>query len=717
MAKRHLVRAAATSLTVLICAPAVGTAAATTAYPTNGTPTTQLVRQATDPELERQTGLRVTIDRVEPLAITPGEPLVVRGVVSNIGTQRWEDAQVYLDIEAAPATTRAGLDQFAANEQAFGTRIVAIPLFDEIGNVLVGTSKSYRLSIPYGQLPINETTGAYHVGVSVLAQNVDGRDMDADARADTVLPLLANDAGALTPTPVVTMIPLAATVRRSANGNFLDDSLALALAEGGQLRNLATFIDRAPSDSLEIVMDPALATAVEDMADGYVVQSLRENAQGKPGHEGDGQPEAKAWLDTMAQALPRQDLLLMPWGSPNTSSLGTNDMPGIVESAVRASQRYASIQRITTSVANWPYNGYSTRRGLSLARDVGTPLQVVSEASLPDLQPEEGSSYPPAQVSVPTDRGALTSLVTRTDVAGTPITTSTTALQLLQGIMAEATVRAVDGENGPTSVIAMPFGWNPGADADTLDLLTAYTFPTVEPRTAASTAQEPAATYDGRPKPPRAFTPLSDGVISAIRTLRSKGRTLTDLLTDQEQARITFDRQLAAGGSSLWRTRQTSHAVSIRRTAKAATNEYEKVTVTGPTFVALSSASGRFPLTVTNGLDVSVTVKINVRPDNPAVKIDPIDSLVLDPGQRRDIEVSTKSQGSGLTAVTVRLSTTSDRPFGEPWDFNIRATQIGVAIWVVMGIGAGILFVAAGRRIYLRVRGGTLVPRGEQPPS
>jgi hypothetical protein len=43
--------------------------------------------------------------------------------------------------------------------------------------------------------------------------------------------------------------------------------------------------------------------------------------------------------------------------------------------------------------------------------------------------------------------------------------------------------------------------------------------------------------------------------------------------------------------------------------------------------------------------------------------------------------------------------------FGRPWRFDVRSTQIGLVIWIVMGVGGAILFIAAGYRIVNRIRG------------
>jgi hypothetical protein len=691
--------------------------ASTTDHGTVPVTAPQVRPRADDTPLERKTGLHVTIDSVEPTTLTPGEPLAVTGAVQDTGRRGWPDAQVYLEITTEPATTRAGLEAFATTTEDVGERIIEFGLFDELGRLKPSETTPYELSVPFQKLPISRAPGVYHVGVVIIATDRDGTRAQV-ARADTLVPLLPDrgpDGGPLSRTPVVTMIPLAAPVRRVEQNHFLDDDLAAKVAFGGQLRNLLDFVAAAPADTLEVVLDPALRDAVADMADGYKVRSLAEYENHEPGHDGPGETDAQQWLAELDEAVRHQDLLFMPWGSPDANALGSHRLLGVVESAVRASQRYASDQRITTAVASWPYAGASTRRGLVASALSGAPLRVVSQNSLVGLRDEDDETdpaYPPSQIVVRSTIGNSTALVTRADVAGRVIETDTPGQEFLRDIVAETSVRSLEGEPG-TTVFAAPFGWDPGLAVSPDELVATYGFRTVQPITAARAAQEPAAMYLGRIAMPRGVSQLSIDLMDSIRELGRRGRTYADLLTDHEQTAPLFDQVLAAAGTSLWRDDDQARIFANDRNSRVATRELRRVRVTGPTFVALSSASGRFPLTITNGLAVSVTVQVVARAANPAVTIDPIERLVLDPGQRRDIEVTARSKGSGLTGVRVRLMTTTSRPVGRAWNFSIRSTQLGTAIWVVMGVGAAILFTAAARRIYLRVKEGRLHTREE----
>ena len=678
----------------------------------DGTPhTVQPVHPHT--RLERATDLVVTIDSVSPSTLKRGTDLHVEGVVDNTGSETFENAKVYLDVGFDPARSRQTLAEFAANTGGFGNRVVDLGYFDELGALEPDTTTDYALHVPFGRLPISGEPGIYHIGVTVIAGE---ESREPVARADTVIPLLpeTSPGDPLERTRVVTLIPMAAQIRRTANGVFLDDDLAVSLAYGGQLRNLLDFVEAAPPHTMEIVLDPALRQAVVDMTDGYRVQSIAEYEAKEPGHPGRGQNVAQQFISDLDAATARQDLIFMAWGSPDASALGTGRMPGVVGSAIRASQRYAADQRITTTVASWPYAGAATRRGLAVAAVAGAPLRIISQRSLVNLRgPAADGSYPPSQVQVATVAGPTTALVTRNDVAGEVITPDLTGEQLLQDIVSEATVRSLDQEPAGVSVIAVPFGWDPGNTTRDKDLAQAYDFPTVAPTTAAAASQEEAVQYNGPIRMPRVVAGLTPSVLDSVAQLRNKGRVYTELLTDQERAIRRFDQTLAASATSLWRNDSVTRVIINERAARQAGHRASRVRVTGPTFLALSSESGRFPLTVTNGLPDAVTVEVVARADNPAVQVDPIDPVALEPGQRRDIEATARTNGSGLTTVRLQLTTTSDRPVGHAWSFDIRSTQIGLAIWIVMGIGGAILFGAAARRIYLRIRSGGMQTREE----
>jgi beta-lactamase regulating signal transducer with metallopeptidase domain len=90
----------------------------------------------------------------------------------------------------------------------------------------------------------------------------------------------------------------------------------------------------------------------------------------------------------------------------------------------------------------------------------------------------------------------------------------------------------------------------------------------------------------------------------------------------------------------------------------------------------------------------------------------PVGPVTLQRDQRVTVTVITNSRGVGITTLTARMLTQESRPFGENATFQVRTTQIGAVVWIVMAVGGAVLFIAAGRRIMLRVRGHRRRTRG-----
>ncbi|MDP9443722.1 MAG: DUF6049 family protein, partial [Actinomycetota bacterium] len=128
------------------------------------------------------------------------------------------------------------------------------------------------------------------------------------------------------------------------------------------------------------------------------------------------------------------------------------------------------------------------------------------------------------------------------------------------------------------------------------------------------------------------------------------------------------------------------------------------IDVETPSFVTLSSQNGRFPVTITNGSAETVVVGLDVEATGGRLDVDEVDPVTIEPDQRRSISLVTHARAIGIADVDVRLRTQAGRPFGQGADFQVRTTQIGSVIWVVMAVAVAVLLLAATRRITQRVR-------------
>lgn len=650
--------------------------------------------------------LIVTIDRLGSTTLERGSLLVVHGTVQNPSNEPWLQVHAYAQISPVPATTLDGLATFAAlpADTGSGNPDLSAGEYARLGTVLPGEAGHFAIRIPYAHLVISRTPGVYRLGIKVLATTPAGvRDQTDAARANTLVPLLPAKTRGLIPVQALTLLPLSAPVKRLTSGPFADNTLRGLLADGGRLSNVLAWALRAAPDTVQVVIDPALISAVSDMSDGYRVQ----RPAGAPIAAGAyGRAVALRWLTQFRQLADEQHVMLLPWGGPAANSLLAKHLPGPVVAAVEASTDFQSAQRLGTGVAGWLSAGRSGARALTVMRQAGAGVQIVSQTCLPRLRADPASPHPPlSRVDLMVGRQRVPTLVVAPLLGGLHTTSDTSPLQFRQRLLAETTTRSLTGQTNRVAVTALPFNWNPGPTATGQDLASAFASPVIVGQSVLGALDRPGTRYDGPVRPPGSPAALGPAVLDGIRELRVAGGNLASILVPSVVAERDYQRAFAMSGSAQWVARPKMGATLIGSLAAADHTALAKVTVTGPPFVAMSSDSGRFPLTVTNGLDKPISVGLAVLPENPALSIAPLPTINLPAGQRRDIQVVSTADGSGVTSVRARLATLAGTPFGTAWRFDVRATQIGLVIWVVMGVGGAVLFTAAGYRIVNRLRG------------
>jgi hypothetical protein len=126
--------------------------------------------------------------------------------------------------------------------------------------------------------------------------------------------------------------------------------------------------------------------------------------------------------------------------------------------------------------------------------------------------------------------------------------------------------------------------------------------------------------------------------------------------------------------------------------------------------VTLSSDTGNFSATVTNGLEESVLVRVLAETD-PQLQITPSEPIELGPDERATVLMQAESSLLGVHQVDLVLADAEGGPIGERASFPLRAGEVSNVIWVVIGVGAVLLFGAIAVRLFRRI-GAYLTRRG-----
>jgi hypothetical protein len=653
--------------------------------------------------------LHVTIDGVRPLNLARGGKVRLTGTVTNTQPTPWTDVQVFLNIDPTPIRDDGPFHAIvdAGPDTGFGIGPFAPGLYDQINLLRPQQTRRFALVIPQRDLSSPAGNGVFHLGVRVLGSNALGRDSITDGRADTFIPLM-NTAGARRTARVLLLIPLTAPVHRWSDGTFMDDSLGRLIAPGGRLDNLLTLLDRAEPGTVEVALDPAVPDAVAAMGRGYRVTSSAQRTRPRRAHTkppsvaGAHQQDAVGWFNTLLQVVSRQNLTLLPYADPDTTTLASAGLKGVLRATVRQGRQVGRDNQWIASVVGWTSDGVLTRHAATALAGAGARPLVLSDQALPRL-----SSPPPGLISYPSAIGTQTAVVTRSRLASVAVTRTLTPVRLGQALLAEATVAALGPRAGRLVVAATAFDWNPGPDPSAHAAFRAFRASWVAPTTVADLSNGHPQPYHGKIGPAAPRPSALGGLHLAELSAYAPDVSTFAALVDTSRVYSDVRRNLAIVGSDQWR-----HAVALgedlsRVDAASASQRLTQVTISGPSLVALSSDSGRFPLTVTNRLAVPITVSIEAQ-STRALTIRPVTGLKLLAKQRRDIEMFGSARGSTVSSVRVRLATVNGRRFGQEWQFSIRTTQFGLVIWVLMGIGFAILVGTAALRVVRRVRRGQL---------
>ncbi|MBA2464766.1 MAG: hypothetical protein H0V42_07310, partial [Nocardioidaceae bacterium] len=195
------------------------------------------------------------------------------------------------------------------------------------------------------------------------------------------------------------------------------------------------------------------------------------------------------------------------------------------------------------------------------------------------------------------------------------------------------------------------------------------------------------------------------------------GSTYAELLTFNDAVAAELGQTAMLGSSYGVRSRPARALNQTRSTVNRVRLTMDGVVVEGPDFVMMSSANGPITVTLTNNLDESVTVRIEAVTGGNDLTIDAPGAITLAPDERTPVRLRADSSSIGVRSVTLRATTEEGTPIGPQVRLSVRSSNVGLVIWVVMGVGATIFLIAVAARIRRKVRDRGHDSGGETAPG
>ena len=674
--------------------------------------------------------LRVTIDRVTPSVVPSHGDVTVAGTIHNRSSSTWSDLSVYLVTSAEPMTTAAQLSAAVDSDpdSFIGNRIVESGLYVDVPDLAPGAATSFLLSVPRGQLGISGAAGVYWLGVHVLGTSDEGRLNGADGRARTFLPLVPpSNPG----TRLALGLQLRGHVIRAADGRLAHpDDWADLVAGSGRLRRLLE-LSSSSDYPLTWIVDPAVLEAVRSLAAGNPPHELGAAGRGDTGDQtgdetgdqtgGDtgsavapdpGTPEAHAanWLAAFRDGTAARPVLALPYGDLDVSAAVTQELPDLAPLAEALSETVLGETSVDSTPVVVPPNGHLAPEALqTLPPRVGV---LLGDDALTD-----GGAGP---VLGRLGGGRLLVAPSNHDVEGPQPGYVRSALAVRQRLLADAALHALSPDRDQPMVRLLPGSWNPGEGWRRAAFFRGLDVPWLTGTRITDVLDGPA------PSRPRvdehdltypddvAQDELPAGTLQATASLIESGTTLSDLLGvdagsgNPTGAAAEVSRGIeeqALEGSSVWSRFLPGRATVRTRAAQAQVAAWlGRISVTGPSFVVVSSETGTFQVTLVNGLDEPVTIGLRPTVVGGGLRVSAPDPVRLAAGGHGAMRIQVTAQGIGVHEVTLQPVTASGTALGEPETLSVRSSRVGAILWLVMAIGAVLLFSAIALRIWQRIR-------------
>ncbi len=639
-------------------------------------------------------GVQIRVEGVAPAVPQPAGDLRISGTVRNTGDTTVTTMQVALRVSPTPMRGRYEIDSIAAgtDERTGNT------LFDTLTTIspelAPGAEAAFTLSVPTADLGlgVNGVYVAYVDGIGI----VDGAETVL-AKAPVLLPWTP-DPDAITPTGLVMLWPITAAVPQAAGDVMSSDSLAVAMAPGGDLDRRVAAATGSPVP-LSWLVDPAVAEAARTMSTGYSVAGSTADVT-------DGSAAAAAWSAalTAASSARGQRTSLLPFGQVDAAALARAGMPGGIESAARISTvaKAAGGSRFDLVIAASP-SGTSTAAAAGALVGAGVPVAVVSDRFVP---PVPGLTYTPTGLSsVSTPVGELPLVVTDAVLAASLPQTGADAAALVtsrQRLLAETAMISLEAPAIPRTVALLPsrlFNYPVDWTRRLLAEFSRAPWLQVQPLgtllAQASTADVRQPWRDAGRK-----VELPQPYVQQLPALQRRADKVAAIRVEPGSVAGDFRAALLRAASSQWRPDMTA-AQDLVDTIDGQLDAAEAgVRIVSAGQITLSGDTGQLPLTIANDLDADVEVRIALQA-TPSIRLaytEP-DPQVVPAGRRVSIEVPVTLYGTGRLPVEVSIRTPDGQPFGSPQQITLTSTAAATIAAAVAIVGAAALVLLIVTRI------------------
>jgi Family of unknown function (DUF6049) len=664
-------------------------------------------------------GYTISITSMTPSYAGPNSTIRVSGTLTNRSGQPAPGLSVQLLTTTGAFSSSSQMDSFGSDPAAFSTG-EALAEFQFASTVNSGATVQWTASFSAADAGFSSSSVAVY-GVEAAAVSPIQGTLAAEG---TYLPYWPSS-GVSTKMKIAWVWPLIDTPRETVCANTLtDDSLDESMSSSGRLGTLlSTGLSYASSAHLTWAVDPELLNEAKTMSGVYYTGGSTDCVD-RPRHTASA--AARSWLASLTTDTASDPMFVTPYADVDVSALSHAGLDDDLKTAYSLgnSTTTQTLNRTFESVS-WPADGIADTSVLDAISQYGDATTVVLNS---DQMPLTDGGYDDAVASVTTGVGdtlhvllannAITSVLD-----GASSRSASGEFATVQDYLAETAMIAAEAPSlQRTIVVTPPREWDPTESvADTLLNDTTNT-PWLEPVSLSEVAAGKSASDGTRAQVGDRVVPsneLSAGYLNNVKQAGASLATYQSLLSDPGPDYLErLNAAVAATESSAWRGNTTGGQTLLNWLQGYLTDTEQKIEIVlGNGKVTLAGKSGSLPVSVFNGTDQSIQVKV-LATSTPGRLTVSGDDTVLTIGSHLvgNLRLSLNSLQIGTTQVKLELVTADNSPIPvASKSINVVSTLYGRAVLVLIIVAIAIVVLTSATRWLRRwvANGGNVAGSGE----
>jgi len=669
--------------------------------------------------------LVVHIDTISPVLPRRGD-VEITGTVTNVSDDTFTRVNLHAFSSESPILDAAALAASATIDptEYVGERVTVPGTFDTIEELPPGATAEFSDSVPVELLATSGQPGVYWIGIHALGDGAEPRDIVADGRARTFIPRVPAGDGVQEASVI---LPIRSRVWFAQDGSIAGtERWTRRLAEGGSLDGVLDMAESAGTTPYSWLVDPAVLLALDRLAKGNPPRALAPDTT-VPGQEppptepSEGEESAdpadevlsptasaptddpteeeaalaaaaSAWLERFRGLAAGTPVLALPYGDIDVSATVRHDRTRLDQAVARAAAVMAAYEiDFRPTVA--PDNDVLSPEALAAVAEGTVVLLGDNAFEIPPTSPTSVVRLLGHEVVV-TSTGA--------ESGGPGPTAASDPLALRQRLLSEAALR-LDSANTAPLVVTLPTVWR-GEDAAAF--FSDLEQPWLELVSVDAIASRPAK---GVPAASLTYTEADEAAEIGGSVFAAVSRaTAASTLLEQVVIPVTTIEAAVLDEVLVSLSQQHSDQQAMARTAADRIEESLQadlgmIDIEAPPAVTLSSDSGPLGVTLVNGLDQPVEVRVQVRTDG-ALTLSGGGVRRLGPRARSVVRFEATTSRAGVHKVRLAVTSLDGVPLGASAELPIRAARVSALIWIVMALGALVLFGMVGYRLPRQIR-------------